>query len=464
MERLSDYWQEDAEISRVLPGSIAEELGIEKGDRVLELNGTRVIDVFDYRLREKEENILLLVQSRNGELIEYEIEKDEDEELGLEFENPLLSHCESCDNKCIFCFIDQLPPGLRQSLYFKDDDSRLSFLTGNYVTLTNMSDAELNRIISYHFSPLNISVHTTDPRLRRKMMGNKDAGQLMERLKRIISAGIQVNCQFVLCHGINDGEALDRSLSDLYELGDGVLSIAAVPVGLSRWRKENKLYRLEPFSPEAAAAVVEQTRKWQQRFLEKSGRRVFYASDEFYLLAGASLPDPDDYEGFPQLENGVGMASLFLDEIDEVLNHKLPADIPYSRDIRVRGRKGPERVHIATGMLAAPLIEKMRSACEDHYDLEIVIHPIVNRLFGERITVSGLLTGQDIAEQLNGKIKNDETLLICDSMLRGDENIFLDDWSLEKLSETLDCRICACAESGRAFMSALTALRKERVN
>lgn len=466
MERLSDYGLTDAVVSGIVPGSIAEDLGIGRGSRLLRLNGVPVSDVFDYRTREQDENILLLVADPSGELTEYEIEKDEDEDLGLEFENPLLSACESCSNHCLFCFIDQLPPGLRPSLYFKDDDTRLSFLTGNYVTLTNMSDEELDRIISYHFSPLNISVHSTDPPLRRRLLGNVRGDNLMPRLKKLAAAGIRLNAQFVLCPGLNDGPALERSLSDLFDLAAALDSIAVVPVGLTRWREYNKLVPLKGFTAETAAVVLDQVETWQQRFYESCGRRILYASDEFFLLCGREIPAPATYEGYPQLENGVGMVALFRQEVEEAFAdglEKLPAST--SRDFfgsRAKGHALSTRVHIATGVLAAPVIREVKERFERASGMELKIHTIVNRFFGESITVAGLLTATDIALQLQEKIAENECLLLCDKMLRANEDVFLDNLSLGDLAERLGCPVTCCGEGGRDLLSALLAIRQNR--
>lgn len=458
MERQFYDLVENAEVAHVQRGSIAAEIGISAGDRLISLNGKKILDVFDYRTREKEENILLLVESPGGELTEYEIEKDEDEELGIEFQNPLLSHCESCSNHCLFCFIDQLPPGMRESLYFKDDDSRLSFLTGNYITLTNISDEELDRIISYHLSPLNISVHATEPSLRRRLMGNRKAGELLERLKRIVAAGIRINCQFVLCPGLNDGEALERSLRDLLrEVNGGLLSIALVPVGLTSWRDKNRLYPLRPYTRQEARSLLRQVERWQERFSAELGRRTLYAADEFYLLAEEDFPAAEAYEQYPQLENGVGMARLFLHE------WSLPAGSQTKGLSRSVGEEYPvgKRLHIATAELGEKVLSKVKEQMEKESGLEIVIHPLTNLLFGERITVTGLLCGRDIASQLRTKIKAGDSLLLCDSMLRGDENIFLDDFTLEELAGELKCRVSACGERGEDVRCALALLGKE---
>ncbi|NLW10474.1 MAG: DUF512 domain-containing protein, partial [Clostridiaceae bacterium] len=283
-------------ISQVKTGSLAQELDILPGDRLISIDGQPVLDIFDYQVRQLNEELLLLIEKADGSKIEYELEKDEDEDLGLVFDNPLLDDCTSCHNRCIFCFIDQLPAGMRKTLYFKDDDMRMSFLHGNYVTLTNLDDQELDRLISYRFSPMNISVHATDPVVRMRMMRNKHAGELYPRLQKLAAAGIALNCQLVLVPGVNDGVVLEQTLTDLAALGDNILSIAMVPVGVTRYREENRLFPVRVFSESEADAVVETVNKWQEHHLADKGRRTVYAGDEFYLRAGRDFPPADDYE------------------------------------------------------------------------------------------------------------------------------------------------------------------------
>ena len=462
MEREAYSPFEFAEIAQVHPGSIADECGIQAGEFLLALNGKPVLDIFDFRSKEREENILLTIGAQDGAVVEYEIEKDEDELLGLEFVNPLLSDCESCDNHCLFCFIDQLPPGMRSSLYFKDDDSRLSFLTGNYVTLTNLTDEELDRIISYRFSPLNISVHATDTALRRKLLGNRKAGELLPRLERIAKAGIKINAQFVLCPQINDGSALDQSIEDLVNTcGDALASIALVPVGLTKWREENRLYKLKGYEAEDAKKVLDQVQLWQKRLHQKLGRRLVYAADEFYLLADLDFPRAEEYEDYPQLENGVGMSRVFLDELLEALEQDDSFMKPeLTRDV---GRSYPQngRLHLASSVLGAKVIGRYLPLLQKRFNRELLLSTITNQLFGESITVTGLLVGKDIIEQMSPKMREGDMILICDSMLRGDENIFLDDTGLEELSDKLSCRLAACGQGGGEFFSALLALEKE---
>lgn len=461
MERLADYNLSDAVVRRVEKGSIAEDLGILPGDRLLAINDAAVPDVFDYELRILVEELQLLVAGPEGELTVYEIQKDADEDLGLHFENPLLAGCESCTNRCVFCFIDQLPKGMRPSLYFKDDDSRLSFLTGNYITLTNMSDAEIERIARMRLSPLNISVHSTNPKLRRRLLGHKDAGQLMDRLKIFAKAGIALNTQFVLCPGLNDGAALEESWTELLEgLGEALQSVAVVPVGLTRFRE--RLYPLRPYQQEEAKAVVEQVRHYQKEALQARGQRIIFASDEFYLLAGEALPPLADYEGFPQLENGVGMLRLFQTDLEKGLKQR-----PDATEAKVLWEKLPQealpftgRVLIPTGCLAAPMMQAKQEACEAWSGLRLDILAVENTFFGPTITVTGLLTGQDLKEALAKRLAPGDVVLLCSSMLRQEDDVFLDDYRLQDLAEALGAPVYACAQEGTAYLAALAYLSK----
>ncbi|NTV90876.1 MAG: DUF512 domain-containing protein, partial [Clostridiales bacterium] len=301
-------------INEVQRGSIAEEAGIEAGDILLTINGQTVEDVFDYRLLIAEEKLVVELEKKDGELWEIDVDKDEYEDLGLEFEDSLMDDAKSCSNKCVFCFIDQLPKGMRETMYFKDDDSRLSFLSGNYVTLTNMKDEDIDRIIRYRMSPINISVHTTNPELRIKMLGNRFAGDILDKVKKLSDAGITVNTQIVLCNGINDGSELDRTISDLASLYPGVFSTSIVPVGITKWREG--LHELVPHDSGSAARVIDQVGKWQKKLLAEMGSRAVYLADEFYIMAGAELPSCDEYEDFPQIENGVGMVTLLQEEFN----------------------------------------------------------------------------------------------------------------------------------------------------
>lgn len=418
-------------ISNVIPGGIADELGVKPGDILLLINGRPVMDVFEYRILEKEEYLTMTFFLKDENLEQtVEIEKDEDELLGLEFENPMMCNCSSCHNKCIFCFIDQLPSGMRPSLYFKDDDMRMSFLTGNYVTLTNMTDDEFERLLSYHLSPMNISVHTTDGDLRSRMLNNRFAGRLLERMERIAGEGIEMNCQFVLCPGINDGDALEKSVADLERFGDSIKSIACVPVGLTRFREENGLYPLRRYDKAAAEGVLDIIDRWQKRFLEIRGTRLLYAGDEFYIRAGRDIPSADEYEGYPQLENGVGLLANYIDETNKVLDE-------YEKRAEEYNNSGL-RVWELTGTDAYAYHESFDSRISRIFNIEFRTVGIVNDFFGHTITVTGLLTGSDIIRQVNERSLSDgkpDLIIISDCMLKADEDIFLDDVTLEQVEK-----------------------------
>ena len=428
-------------ISRVLPDSIAEELGLEPGDRLVSVNGQPVEDVFDYRYLMNEELVVLLVEKPDGEEWELEVEKEYEEDLGIEFENGgLMDDYRSCSNKCMFCFIDQMPPGMRETLYFKDDDSRLSFLQGNYVTLTNMSEKDIERVIRYHLEPINISFQAMNPELRCKMLHNRFAGKALDKVDMLYNAGITMNGQIVLCKGVNDGDELEYSLEKLSAYAPVLQSVSVVPVGLTKYREG--LYPLEPFNKEDAEKVRGQIERWQTLMMEKYGLPFIHASDEWYILADRELPCEDEYDGYLQLENGVGMLRLLETEVKETLEG-LSGD-----DRKVTGR-------IATGKLAAPFIARYIKEIQKKYpNVQISVTTIENRFFGEKITVSGLITGQDLKEQLSGLDLGEKLLIPC-SMLKGDEEIFLDDMTLEELSEALNTEIVIVDTGGRDLVEAV---------
>ena len=445
--------------------SVAAELGIQPGDRLVAINGEPVEDVFAYRLLELEEELLVLMQTRAGEYIEYDIEKDEGESLGLTFDEALMNESLHCSNKCIFCFIDQLPRGMRKSLYYKDDDMRLSFLTGNYITLTNLDDQELDRLLSYHLSPMNVSVHATDPELRKLMLKNPASTKIMTQLRRIVEAGIDLNCQIVLCPGINDGAALDRTLTDLASLGDNLLSVGAVPVGITRFRDQYNLPQLKAFDRISARQVVTQTKAWQQYFLERMGRRIFYAADEFYLRGELDIPPAIEYEDMPQLENGVGMLALFKEEITDVLTTERDAYYPEPRLIVGEVEKGIKRLHILTGTDAAPWINQFLPALEQHFKVAVSVHPVENRFFGDTITVAGLLTGQDLTAAacelsagLSSEVRQESAILLPDVMLKQDEDIFLDDYTPADLFHSCALPVIVGEATGRGLAGALASI------
>ena len=436
-------------ISRVKEGSIAWELELQPGDELLAINGQPIEDVFDYHYLVNDEYIELLVQKPNGEEWELEVEKEFEEDLGLEFENSLMDEYRSCRNKCVFCFIDQMPPGMRETLYFKDDDSRLSFLQGNYVTLTNMSDHDIDRIIHYHLAPINISFQTTNPRLRCEMLHNRFAGDVFPKVQRLFEAGIEMNGQIVLCKGLNDKEELERSIADLTGYLPHLKSVSVVPVGLSKYR--DGLYPLEPFTKEDAAQVIDTIEAWQKKLYPEYGLHFIHASDEWYLLAGRELPEEERYDGYLQLENGVGMLRLLDEEVREALKE----------------RKGDERkrtISFATGRLAYPCIMGYAKEIQKKYpNMDIKGYEIRNDFFGESITVSGLLTGQDILAQLKGQELGEYLLLPC-NLLRSGEEIFLDDKTVEEIEQELGVPVKIVEESGADFVTAVLEQETERTH
>ncbi|WP_069650181.1 DUF512 domain-containing protein [Caloranaerobacter ferrireducens] len=425
-------------IEAIESGSIAEELGIESGDVLISVNGYPITDILDYKYQISDDYVEMTIQKKNGEIWELEIEKDTNEDIGIIFTNPLIDKAKSCRNKCIFCFIDQLPKGMRDTLYFKDDDSRLSFLQGNFITLTNLSDDEIDRIIFYKLSPINISVHTTDPELRVKMLNNKNAGRLYNILQRFSEANIEMNCQIVLCPGINDGIYLDRTLEDLAVLYPNVKSVAVVPVGVTKYRKG--LFKLETYNKYTAEKLLDFINKKQKEYLKKLGSRFVFAADEFYVLAKKEIPLFDEYEGFPQLENGVGLMRLFFEEVCKAL-----AQI--DKDMQLN-----KKFTIATGMLAYPFMKDVADLVMSKFrDLNLQVEPIGNNFFGETITVSGLITGTDLIGQLTGKDLGDG-LIIPKSMLKRDENIFLDDITVEEVEKRLNVKVIVLDVDGYEFV------------
>lgn len=426
-------------ISGVNIGSPADKAGIKAGDTLLKLNGADIVDVLDYRFYQNNSRIKVEFINAKGKRRRVNIKKDEYEELGLTFPTYLMDEKHFCKNKCMFCFIDQLPKGMRESLYFKDDDSRLSFLFGNYITLTNLTDHEIERIINMHISPINISVHTTNPELRVKMMKNPNAGKVLPLIKRFNDAGIKINCQLVLCPDVNDGDELVRSLDDLTEL-QNVECIAAVPVGLTDHREG--LQEISPFNKQSAADVLDIIDKCGDKCLEKWGERRVYGSDEFYLLSERAIPDATYYGDFLQLENGVGLWALLKDEAKNALAELEDAEIPTSK----------RHISIATGVAAEPLIKEIAKECASKMPkLECDVYAIKNDFFGNKITVSGLVTATDIIKQLDGKTLGDE-LLIPSSMLRSEGDMFLDSITLEELEKTLNIKITPVDNDGYSLV------------
>ena len=425
-------------IKKVLPDSIAEEMGIEAGDKLLQISDTDIEDIFDYQFLVQDEYIEVLIEKADGEQWLLEVDKEFDEDLGIEFENGLMDNYRSCHNKCIFCFIDQMPKGMRDTLYFKDDDSRLSFLQGNYVTLTNMSDHDIDRIIRYNLSPINISFQTTNPELRCKMLNNRFAGEALKKAERLYEAGILMNGQIVLCKGINDGAELERSISDLSRYLPYLESVSVVPVGLSKHREG--LYSLEPFTKEDARKVLETVHKWQDKLYPEHDLHFIHASDEWYILAGEALPEADNYDGYIQYENGVGMLRMLMDEVEDA--------ICKAKDSGLVPAAMKRKISIATGKLAYPYIkefaEKVMALCEG---LEIFVYAIRNDFFGESITVSGLITGQDICSQLKNQPLG-EVLLLPENILRSGEEVFLDDLTIRDVQNTLQVRVDIVKSNG----------------
>ena len=432
-------------IKKVLPGSIAEEMGMEPGDKLLQISDTDIEDIFDYQFLVQDDYIEVLIEKPDGEQWLLEIDKEFDEDLGIEFENGLMDNYRSCHNKCIFCFIDQMPKGMRETLYFKDDDSRLSFLQGNYVTLTNMSDHDIDRIIRYNLSPINISFQTTNPLLRCMMLRNRFAGEALKKVDKLYEAGILMNGQIVLCKGVNDGEELERSISDLAKYLPYLESVSVVPVGLSKYREG--LYPLEPFTKEDAEKVLETIHKWQDKLYPEYGLHFIHASDEWYILAGKELPEANNYDGYIQYENGVGMLRMLIDEVNDALT--------------IAEKKGVlpctvnREISMATGKLAYPYIkqfaDRLMALCEG---LKVHVYAITNEFFGEMITVSGLITGQDIIKQLKEQPLG-EVLYLPENILRSGEEVFLDDLTISDVQNSLQVPLDIVKSNGYELISSM---------
>lgn len=445
--------EKHCKIKEVYENSIAEEMGIEAGDSLISVNGKEIEDVFDYRYLLKDEYVEILIKKADGEEWLLEIDKDYDEELGVEFEEGLMSGYRSCSNKCIFCFIDQMPPGMRETLYFKDDDSRLSFLQGNYITLTNMQDKDIERIINMHLFPINISVQTTNPKLRCKMLNNRFAGEKLKYLDELYKNHVEMNGQIVLCKGVNDDEELKRSIRDLIKYLPFMRSLSVVPAGLTKFRKG--LYPLEEFTSREAGAVIDFIEEIQRECYSEYGLHFVHASDEFYFLAGRDFPEEERYDGYIQLENGVGMMRLFMEEFSEELKKRVNAP-----DYEECKRKNEESLTIATGVLAYPIIERCAGEIKKAFPkVNVKVFPIRNDFFGESITVTGLVTGSDLTAQLKEWRDSGNSLggrlLIPDNMLRSSEEVFLDDVCVGDLRRDLGLPVCIVGCSGKDFVSAV---------
>lgn len=433
-------------IVEVNKGSISDLCGLKSNDILISINGREINDVLDYRFYLSEETVSLTVE-RDSLVYTFDIEKEMYEDIGLEFETPLMDKKHRCENKCIFCFIDQLPKGLRETLYFKDDDSRLSFLHGNYITLTNLEKRDIERIIEMHISPVNISVHTTNPELRCQMMHNKRAGETLSYLKMLTDNGIEINAQIVLCRDINDGIELEKSLNDLARLYPKLDSVAVVPSGLTKHRQG--LYPLKPFDKESSVAVIDMVERINKKYADDFNRNIFFCSDEFYLMAERELPSDEYYEEYSQIENGVGMLRSFETEVEGFLKLLTVEECEICRS-----------VSIATGYSAydfiCKMVKKVQQRCKG---LKCTVYRIDNNFFGTTVTVSGLITGVDLIDQLKGKSLFDE-LLISRSMLRDEGDLFLCQTSLKELEKELGVKVTPIEQDGASFVEGLLGIKE----
>lgn len=427
------------QIAKILPGSIAEEIELEVGDRLISINGNAVIDIIDYKFLITEEFLNIEIEKVDGEIWEIEVEKDYDEDLGIQFVDAILDKPKSCHNKCIFCFIDQLPEGMRETLYFKDDDSRLSFFQGNFVTLTNMKEEDIDRIIKYKISPINVSVHTTDAELRKIMLNNKFAGNVYDRLKRLAEADIKINCQVVSCPGINNGKELIKTIEDLYKLYPSIENLAVVPVGITKFREG--LFNLTLYDKNTAAQEIESVKELQDKYISEIGSPFIRLSDEFYVTADIDVPREEFYDGYEQLEDGIGMIRLLRSVIDEDVSN-----------LKLNNRGSFTFITGHSAYVEILKIAEKITACNSK--ININVKKIVNNFFGETITVAGLLTGKDIIEQLENE-KLGEYLIIPNNMLKKgyelgnhEEQIFLDNITVRELEKSLNTKILICDYTG----------------
>ena len=432
-------------IKDVYRNSYAYRAGCEAGDTLLSINGNDIVDVLDYRFYQLNSDLELKIRDRKGQVHTVKVRKPEYEELGLEFDTYLMDKEKSCRNQCIFCFIDQLPKGMRESLYFKDDDSRLSFLFGNYVTLTNLTEHEISRIIKMHISPINVSVHTTNPELRVKMMNNRFAGDALKILKRLSEHNIAINTQIVCCPGWNDGEELRRSLRDLYDLNVNLIGV--VPVGITKYREG--LAKLTPFTVEKARETVDILEEFGEMCMETRGKRIAYAADELYIKAGYEIPDASFYGDFEAIENGIGLIAQLREDFRDELEWR-DADDSIKRT-----------VSIACGTSAAPYLRELMDEAEKKFSgVKVNVYPIVNDFFGEQINVSGLIVGQDLHNQLKDKPLGD-ALLISSAMLRFENDLFLDDVHIDDLSRKLNIEIYPINNDGVMLLNAVLGTANE---
>jgi PDZ domain protein len=424
-------------ITKIQKGSIAEELEIQKGDILISINSQKVEDIIEYQYLIAEDYIELEIQTKSGEIVIYEIDKDVDEELGIEFENPITNSVQTCRNKCMFCFIDQLPKGMRKTLYIKDDDSRLSFLQGNFITMTNMGQKELDKMIKYHISPVNISVHTTDSNLRVKMLKNKTAGNILEKMTILKNANIDMNAQIVLIPNVNDKENLEKTLNDLEKLHPNLQSIAIVPIGITKYR--DNLEKVDIFDKKSSIELIKQIEKFQKNYLQKLKTRFVFLSDEFYVMSGIKRPTHKEYEGYKQLENGVGLMTK--------------QEFEYNKELKkIKTYDKKRTISIATGTSAYDFIKELSNNIANQFQtVTISVYKIRNDFFGETITVAGLVTATDMLNQLAGKNLGDE-LLIPKVMLKSDEDIFLDSITLKDFEQKLGTKVRVVDVDGYSFV------------
>lgn len=440
-------------VKGVSPGSIAEEMEIEPGDILVSINNKEIEDVFDYRFLIKDEYIEVLIRKPDGEEWLLEIDKEYDDDLGVEFENGLMSEYRSCSNKCVFCFIDQMPPGMRETLYFKDDDSRLSFLQGNYITMTNMKEKDIKRIIQMQLAPINISVQTTNPELRCKMLHNRFAGEKLKYLQMLYDGHVEMNGQIVCCRNVNDGPELERSINDLANYLPFLRSVSVVPAGITKYREG--LFPIGLYSKEEAGAVIDIIESRQQEYYDRYGLHFIHASDEWYITAGRDFPEEERYDGYIQLENGVGMMRMLINEFDKNLG-EITGSEKYGNLKKTVNRT----LTIATGKLTYPTIYGFAQQLMEAFPLlTIHVYFIRNYFFGETITVSGLITGQDLIKQLKDRKKAGEelgtVLYIPSNMLRTGERVFLDDLTVEDAERELEMKLVAVESGGREFIKAI---------
>lgn len=438
-----------ARIEAVLPGSPADRKGLESGDVIERINGQKIRDLVDYHYYSAEDSLLLSVLKCDGSVKDLHIEREDSEEWGIIFPSLAFDGMKKCANRCLFCFIDQMPPGMRASLYDKDDDYRWSFFQGNFITLTNLSDRELNRIIRFRLSPLYVSVHASDPQLRASMMGNRRAGRVMAQLRRLAENGIELHLQVVLCPGINDGGNLDRTLRELSELGTGVKSIGLVPVGLTGFR--DGLFKLRPYTRDEAERLISQVQRWQSYFLEKRGSRLVFLGDEFYLLAGVDFPPEKEYEGYPQLENGIGLSRKFLDEYHR-LKKSLPKSLPHHR-----------RVLVVTGELGYPVLRPVIEEIGKIENLTVELLPVKNRFFAGEVKATGLLTGADIQEAVKPLARDYDQVVIPEVVLRSGTDTLLDNTTVRDMEMSVGQPVTAAPVSAEGLLQSVLGIKLRKM-